>query len=105
MLSACTAILLSEVTAAVFPGGSITGAPKHRTVQLIAELEEHDRGVYCGAIVALDPTGFRMSIPIRTGMLDAEGLEVFAGGGIVADSDPEAERIETETKMLAFGRP
>ncbi len=96
---------LSEVTEAVFPGGSITGAPKRRTVELIASLETHERGVYCGAIVLLDPTGFRMSIPIRTGMLDdADGLTLCAGGGIVIDSDPEAERIETETKTLAFCR-
>jgi anthranilate/para-aminobenzoate synthase component I len=95
---------LAEVTDAVFPGGSITGAPKKRTVELIAQLEDHERGVYCGAIVLLDPTGFRMSIPIRTGMLDDEGLTLCAGGGIVIDSDPEAERIETETKTLAFCR-
>ena len=96
---------LSEVTEAIFPGGSITGAPKRRTVELIASLETHERGVYCGAIVLLDPTGFRMSIPIRTGMLDdQDGLTLCAGGGIVIDSDPEAERIETETKTLAFCR-
>jgi anthranilate/para-aminobenzoate synthase component I len=96
---------LYEVTAAMFPGGSITGAPKRRTVEIIAQLEDHERGIYCGAIVALDPTGFRMSIPIRTGVIDDDGLTVCAGGGIVIDSDPEAERAETQTKTLAFCRP
>ena len=93
---------LRELFAALFPGGSITGAPKRRTVELIDEIEAEPRGIYCGAIVLLESTGLRMSIPIRTGLLDAEGLELRSGGGIVIDSEPEAERLETLAKARAF---
>ncbi|MCA9650777.1 MAG: anthranilate synthase component I family protein [Myxococcales bacterium] len=96
---------LRELVEAVFPGGSITGAPKRRTVEFIDEIEDHPRGIYCGAIVLLEPGGLRMSIPIRTGVLDRYGLTVCAGGGIVIDSDPEAERLETVAKTVAFGAP
>lgn len=95
---------LAELMAAVFPGGSITGAPKRRTVQIIDELEQRPRGLYCGAIVALMPGGLRCSIPIRTGELDEAGLMLQSGGGIVIDSDPEAERQETWAKVRAFDR-
>jgi para-aminobenzoate synthetase component I len=87
---------------ALFPGGSITGAPKRRTVEIIDALEQEPRGIYCGALVLLEPTGLRMSIAIRTATIDAAGLVVPAGGGIVADSDPEAERLETIAKTRAF---
>jgi anthranilate/para-aminobenzoate synthase component I len=50
------------------------------------------------------PDGLRCSIPIRTGELDADGLTVQSGGGIVIDSDPEAERLETWAKVRAFDR-
>lgn len=96
---------LSTIVEATFPGGSITGAPKRRTCEIIETLEDHDRGAYCGAVVLLEPTGLRMSIPIRTGELSNEGLVLCAGGGIVADSDPEAERMETVVKTLAFAPP
>ncbi|MBL9099666.1 MAG: anthranilate synthase component I family protein [Myxococcales bacterium] len=95
---------LAELLAAVFPGGSITGAPKKRTVEIIDELEARPRGLYCGAVVALAPDGLRCSIPIRTGELDADGLTVQSGGGIVIDSDPEAERLEAWAKVRAFRR-
>lgn len=93
---------LRELFAALFPGGSITGAPKRRTVEIIDAIEDEARGVYCGAIVLLEPSGLRMSIPIRTGVLDSSGLELRSGGGIVIDSDPEAERRETLAKARAF---
>ncbi|MEM9454340.1 MAG: chorismate-binding protein [Myxococcota bacterium] len=96
---------LRSIMEAVFPGGSITGAPKRRTVEIIDELEEHARGIYCGAIVVLEPAGIRMSIPIRTAVVDRYGLNLCAGGGIVIDSDPEAERLETLAKTLAFSEP
>lgn len=95
---------LAQLLAAVFPGGSITGAPKRRTVQIIDELEQRRRGLYCGAIVALMPDGLRCSIPIRTGELDEGGLTLQSGGGIVSDSDAEAERLETWAKVRAFDR-
>ncbi len=96
---------IREVVHSVFPGGSITGAPKRRTVELIDTLEDHARGIYCGAIMLLEPEGLRMSIPIRTGVLDRYGLTLCAGGGIVIDSDPEAEREETLAKTRAFVAP
>ncbi len=95
---------LAELIAAVFPGGSITGAPKKRTVEIIDAIEGRARGLYCGAIVVLSPGGLRCSIPIRTGELDADGLTVQSGGGIVIDSDPEAERLESWAKVRAFRR-
>ncbi|EDM78898.1 para-aminobenzoate synthase, component I [Plesiocystis pacifica SIR-1] len=95
---------LRALFAALFPGGSITGAPKRRSVEIIDELEGEARGIYCGAIMILDRLGVRVSIPIRTGVLDARGLELRSGGGIVADSDPEAERLETLAKARAFDR-
>jgi para-aminobenzoate synthetase component 1 len=93
---------LRQLFAALFPGGSITGAPKLRTIELIDEIEAEPRGIYCGAIVLLESTGLRMSIPIRTGVLDARGLDLRSGGGIVFDSEPEAERLETLAKARAF---
>nr|WP_276599771.1 anthranilate synthase component I family protein [Nannocystis sp. SCPEA4] len=95
---------LAEVVAAVFPGGSVTGAPKRRTIEHIERLEQRARGIYCGAIVALMPDGLRCSIPIRTGVADAAGLWLQSGGGIVIDSDPEAERRECWAKVRAFDR-
>ena len=93
---------LGELVRSVFPGGSVTGAPKRRTMEIIETLESGPREVYCGAIVVLHDDGFDLSIPIRTGILDRTGMWLRSGGGIVADSDPERERIETETKTLAF---
>ena len=87
---------------ALFPGGSITGAPKRRTVEIIHGLEHGQREIYCGAIMVLHPGGLDVSIPIRTGLVDAAGLWLRSGGGIVADSDPESERQETLIKTLAF---
>ena len=95
-------VSLRELVEAVFPGGSITGAPKRRTVELIDALEPELREIYCGAFVLLEPSGLRMSIPIRTATVDATGIVVPAGGGIVVDSDPESERLETIAKVRAF---
>ncbi len=96
---------LRELVLALVPGGSITGAPKRRTLEIIETLEDAPRGIYCGAIVLLEPGGLRMSIPIRTGVLDRDGLQLHAGGGIVLDSDPESEREETWAKTRAFAPP
>jgi anthranilate/para-aminobenzoate synthase component I len=93
---------LQSITDAMFPGGSITGAPKRRTVEIIDALEAEPREIYCGAILVLHPDGIRMSIPIRTGILDQAGLTLRSGGGIVVDSDPEQERLETVAKARAF---
>ena len=88
-----------DLLRATFPGGSITGAPKVRAMEIIAELEPTQRGVYCGSIGYLSSTGtMDTSIVIRT-YLALRGQVYFqAGGGIVADSDPELEYRETLDK-------
>src|SRR5688572_31441638 len=92
-----------DLVRAAFPGGSITGAPKVRAMEIIAELEPTRRGVYCGSIGYLSATGaMDTSIVIRT-FLALRGQVYFqAGGGIVADSDPEQEYRETLDKARAL---
>ncbi|HEU4699072.1 MAG TPA: aminodeoxychorismate synthase component I [Gemmatimonadales bacterium] len=92
-----------ELLRAAFPGGSITGAPKVRAMEIIAELEPTPRGVYCGAIGYVSTTGaLDTSIAIRTATVTDGRLHVHAGGGIVYDSSPEAEYAETLAKVRAF---
>jgi para-aminobenzoate synthetase component 1 len=88
---------------ACFPGGSITGAPKLRSMEIIEELEPHRRGIYCGSIGYIGFNGdMDCNIAIRT-MIHSEGItRLWAGGGIVADSDPEAEYRETYHKASAL---
>jgi para-aminobenzoate synthetase component I len=84
---------------AAFPGGSITGAPKIRAMEIIDELEPYRRGVYTGAIGWVDGRGnAEWSIAIRTMTLVNGRAHFHVGSGIVADSDPEAEYEETLTK-------
>lgn len=88
-----------------FPGGSITGAPKRRTMAIIAELEPLSRGIYCGTIAHLGWDGAMDSnIVIRTLVHQAGQLQCHAGGGIVIDSDGEAEYQETLLKSAALRR-
>jgi para-aminobenzoate synthetase component 1 len=88
-----------DVLRAAFPGGSITGAPKVRAMQIIAELEPTARGVYCGAIGYLSTSGaLDSSIVIRTYLVRGRDVYFQVGGGIVADSDPEQEYRETLDK-------
>ena len=84
---------LTEIIAALFPCGSITGAPKVRAMEIIAELEEAPRGIYCGAIGWADPAGpMRFNVAIRTPIVEAPGrLRLNVGGGIVHDSRADAE--------------
>jgi para-aminobenzoate synthetase component 1 len=90
---------------ACFPGGSITGAPKRRAMEIIDALEPHRREVYCGAIGYATPGGrMDMNIPIRTTLCARNEMRFYAGGGIVADSTPEDEFEETETKIAAIRR-
>jgi para-aminobenzoate synthetase component 1 len=93
----------AEILAATFPGGSITGAPKIRAMEIIAELEPTARGVYCGAIGAIraDAT-LDLSIAIRTAVVRDGRVTWSAGGGIVADSDPAEEYRETLAKARAI---
>jgi para-aminobenzoate synthetase component 1 len=89
----------ADLISATFPGGSITGAPKIRAMEIIAELEPSARGVYCGAIGAWSADGtLDLSIAIRTAVIQRGRVTWSAGGGIVADSDPEAEYRETLDK-------
>jgi para-aminobenzoate synthetase component I len=88
-----------ELIRAAFPGGSITGAPKVRAMEIIAELEPTQRGVYCGSIGYISSTGaMDTSIVIRTYVALDRQVYFQAGGGIVADSDPELEYSETLDK-------
>ncbi len=88
-----------DLVRAAFPGGSITGAPKVRAMQIIAELEPTRRAVYCGSIGYWSVTGaLDTSIVIRTYLVLGGDVYFQAGGGIVADSDPEQEYRETLDK-------
>ena len=95
---------------AVFPGGTITGCPKFRCMQIIAELERVGRGAYTGSLGYLSLDGqLDLNILIRTMTLAGAALEFRAGAGIVADSDPERELEETRAKarglLRALGGP
>jgi len=86
-----------------FPGGSITGAPKLRAMQIIEELEPHRRGVYCGAIGYIGFDGnIDLNIAIRTMVLSRGEIRFWAGGGIVADSKLDEEYQETFDKASAM---
>jgi para-aminobenzoate synthetase component 1 len=92
-----------DLVRATFPGGSITGAPKIRAMEIIAEIEPSRRGVYCGAIGYLSSTGaLDTSIVIRTYLALRDRVYFSAGGGIVADSDPEDEYRETLHKARSL---
>ncbi len=92
-----------DVLRAVFPGGSITGAPKIRAMEIIDETEPTARGVYTGSIgfVGIDGNAC-LNIAIRTIIICRRRAFVQTGGGIVADSDPQAEWTETLTKARAL---
>ena len=91
---------MADLLAAIFPGGSITGAPKIRAMEVIAELEQAPRGVYCGAMGYLGSNGHcDFNIAIRTVQV-AEGMvRVQGGGGITAKSQAPAEYEESLTKI------
>jgi para-aminobenzoate synthetase/4-amino-4-deoxychorismate lyase len=84
-----------EIFRALFPSGSITGAPKIRTMQIIRDLEAHPRGIYTGAIGHIAPNrNATFNVAIRTLTLKGGHAEMGVGGGIIADSDPAAEYRE-----------
>lgn len=92
-----------DLLRATFPGGSITGAPKIRAMQIIDELEPVRRGPYCGAIGYLAGDGsMQFNVAIRTMTIKDGLVHVPVGGGIVADSDPAAEYDETLVKAKAM---
>jgi para-aminobenzoate synthetase component I len=85
-----------DLIRSMFPGGSITGAPKIRAMEIIDELEPHRRSVYTGAIGYLSRCGLSaFNIAIRTVLVEGDRLSYQVGGGIVADSDPALEYAET----------
>lgn len=85
-----------DVLRACFPGGSITGAPKKRAMEIIKMLEPVSRGLYCGTIACIGFNGeCRMNIVIRTLIRENHNIHYHVGAGIVADSDPEKEYEET----------
>ena len=96
---------LHEILNAVFPCGSVTGAPKKRSMEIIQELEPFDRGYYCGALGWLDPNGdFAFSVPIRTVEIEenaqshASQFTLGVGAGITIDSDANQEWEECQIK-------
>ena len=94
-----------DLLAAAFPGGSVTGAPKVRAMEIIADLEKQRRGVYAGAVGYLDFAGnLDFCITIRTVLIENGRAYVQAGAGIVADSNPTAEYEETRDKARAVLR-
>lgn len=102
---------LADVMGAMFPCGSVTGAPKVAAMEIIAGLETAPRGVYCGAVGVLAPPGHGpravFSVAIRTAVADlASGSATYgAGGGITFDSDPVDEDAEAEAKTAVLRRP
>jgi para-aminobenzoate synthetase/4-amino-4-deoxychorismate lyase len=102
---------LVDVFRALFPSGSVTGAPKHRTMELIREIEHRPRGVYCGAVGVVAPPGHRyrarFNVAIRTVTVDrAAGTAEFGtGGGITWGSDAAAEHAELLAKTAILAEP
>jgi para-aminobenzoate synthetase/4-amino-4-deoxychorismate lyase len=99
---------LDDVFAALFPCGSVTGAPKVATMGLIADLEDSPRGVYCGAIGYVAPGGEAVfNVAIRTVVVDAEtGTAAYGvGGGVTWDSTADAEYREIEAKAAVLTEP
>jgi anthranilate synthase component 1 len=94
-----------EVMRAVFPGGTITGCPKVRCMQVIAELERAGRGAYTGAFGWLNRDGdLDLNILIRSAGIEGRHLRFRTGAGIVADSDPQRELEETRAKARGMLR-
>jgi anthranilate synthase component 1 len=92
-------LLPGELIRAVFPGGTITGCPKVRCMEIIHELEQRPRGAYTGSMGYLNRNGdCDLNILIRTMSVSGNQLEIAAGSGIVADSEPQHELEETRAK-------
>ena len=92
-----------DVLKACFPAGTVSGAPKIRAMEIIDDLEPTRRGVYAGAVGYLDFSGnMDTCIAIRTMVVRDHDIFIQAGAGIVADSDPEREFLETENKARAL---
>lgn len=89
-----------DVMRALSPAGSITGTPKRRAIEILAELEPVERGPYCGAIGWVEANGDAdFAVGIRTLVQSGGRVRIHGGGGIVADSDPESEYYESLVKI------
>lgn len=98
-------LTLKELLEALFPPGSVTGAPKKRAVEIIEELEDTRRDIYCGATLLIKPDlDFTMSVAIRQMIFKKDLCHLFVGAGVVADSQPEKEYQETLLKAEASFR-
>ncbi|NNF03922.1 MAG: aminodeoxychorismate synthase component I [Rhodothermales bacterium] len=93
----------ADLIRALFPCGSVTGAPKRRAMRRIRELETGPRGVYCGAVGFASPEESVFSVAIRTAVVQGGRLRLGAGSGIVWDSDPQEELEEALLKTAFFG--
>ena len=94
-----------DVLRAAFPAGTLSGAPKIRAMEIIDELEPHQRGIYGGAVGYVSYTGnLDLAIAIRTLVSTGDTIYVQAGAGLVADSVPETEYNETVSKARAVLR-
>ncbi len=92
-------IKLSRLMSALFPSGSVTGAPKIRAMEIIREIEKEERNVYTGAIGYISPDGgMYFNVPIRTILVRGKSCEMGIGGGIIWDSTAEGEWAETRLK-------
>lgn len=89
---------IASLLKALFPCGSVTGAPKRRAMRLIGELEQTPRGVYCGAIGMAGPETAVFNVAIRTAVIDGQQGTMGVGSGIVWDSDPQSEYEECTLK-------
>ena len=88
-----------DILKALFPGGSITGAPKQRAIEIIDQIENYSRGIYTGSMGVIANNGDMIfNIAIRTLTLENDQIEYPVGGGIVWDSDPDEERLEAIQK-------
>jgi para-aminobenzoate synthetase/4-amino-4-deoxychorismate lyase len=96
---------LVDVFSALFPCGSVTGAPKVQAMRLIRALEGDDRGVYCGAVGVVRPGGSAtFNVPIRTAVVRGDSIRAATGSGITFDSTPEAEWQEWRHKQAFLNR-
>jgi para-aminobenzoate synthetase component 1 len=93
----------ADLLEAALPGGSVTGAPKIRAMQIIRDLEPTPRGVYCGSIgwIGLDGN-LSLNIAIRTMVQLRDAVYVYAGGAILAESDPQQEYEEIQAKAAGM---
>ncbi len=105
LLALCDDQDAMAVLRASFPAGTVSGAPKVRAMEIIDELEPSKRGIYAGAVGYLGFHGdMDLAIALRTALIKDRVLHIQAGAGIVADSDPAAEWLETLSKARAVLR-